>query len=43
MDLLYITGNYAQYLVIICNGKESEKENIHTCVPIYIIYLYIHM
>jgi len=25
-DLLYSTGNYIHYLVIIYNGKESEKE-----------------
>ena len=28
-ELLYRTGNYIQYLVIIYNGKESEKENIY--------------
>ena len=28
-DLLYSTGNYIQYLVIIYNGKESEKDYIH--------------
>ena len=31
-DLLYSTGSYTQYLVIIYNGKESEKE-----------YIYIHI
>ena len=25
-DILYSTGNYTQYLIIIYNGKESEKE-----------------
>ena len=33
MDLLYSTGNYTQYLVIIYNGKKSEK----------IIYIYIYI
>ena len=34
-DLLYSTGNYAQYLLITCDGKESEKEKkIH-------VYIYI--
>ena len=36
-DLLYSTGNYIHYLVIIYNGKESEKEYIynesHCCAP----------
>ena len=27
-DLLDNTGNYIQYLVITCNGKESEKEYV---------------
>ena len=31
-DLLYSTGNYIQYLVIPYNGKESEKEHIHSYV-----------
>ena len=35
-DLLYSTGNYIQYLVITCNGKESEKEYIYMCICIYI-------
>ena len=30
MDLLYSTGNYAQYFIIIYKGKESEKEYIYT-------------
>ena len=38
MDLLYSTGNYAQYLVITYNGKESEKN--FTYIYIY-IYIYI--
>ena len=29
-DLLYSKDNYIQYLVIIYNGKESEKEYIYT-------------
>ena len=34
MDMLYSTGNYIQYFVIIYNGKESENMHIytHTCV-----------
>ena len=32
MDLLYSTGNYSQYLIIIYNGKESEKEYMCVCV-----------
>ena len=28
-DLLYITGNYIQYLIITYNRKESEKEEIY--------------
>ena len=31
-DPLYKTGNYTQYLAIICNGKESEKVLIHIYV-----------
>ena len=27
-DLLYSTGNYIQYLVITCNGKEYKEKNI---------------
>ena len=26
-DLLYGTGDYIQYLVVACDGKESEKEH----------------
>ena len=29
MDMLYSTGNYIQYFVIIYNGKESEIEYIY--------------
>ena len=29
-DLLYHTGSYTQYFVIIYKGKESEKEYIYT-------------
>ena len=32
-DLLQSTGNYIQYLVIIYNGKESEKEQIYRGFP----------
>ena len=28
-DLLYSTGNYTQYSVISCKGKESEKEYMY--------------
>ena len=31
-DLLYSTGNYTQYFVIACKGKESENE-----------YMYLYM
>ena len=34
------TGNYSQYLIVIYNGKESEKEYIYVCVYIY-QYIYI--
>ena len=41
-DLLYSTGNYAQYLVITCSGKESEKEYIYVCVYVCIhIHVYV--
>ena len=32
MDMLYSTGNYVQYFVIICNGKESENMHIYVGV-----------
>ena len=35
-DLLYSTGNYTQYYVIIYKGKESEKEYIYTHIYICI-------
>ena len=38
-DLLYITGNYIQYLVIIYK-QESEKEYI--CVHIYMNHFVVH-
>ena len=39
-DLLYSTGNYIQYHVIIYIGKESEK----VCMCVYLdIYNYIHI
>ena len=31
-DLVYSTGSYIQYLAIIHNGKESEKEYVCVCV-----------
>ena len=34
-DLLYSIGNYIQYLVITCNGKESEKD-IYIQILVYI-------
>ena len=36
-DLLYSTGTYTQYFVILFNGQESEKEYIH----IYSTYMYM--
>jgi len=30
--LLFNTGNYTQYLIILYNGKKSEKEYIHTYI-----------
>ena len=41
-DLLYSTGNYIKYLVIIYNGKEFEKEYIHTHTHTYIYTVYIY-
>ena len=35
MDLLGSIGNYIQYLVIINNGKESEKEYVYPNIYIY--------
>ena len=35
--LLYSAGNYIQYPMINCNGKEYEKE----CVCVY-IYIYMY-
>ena len=29
-DLLYNTGNYTQYFVVMDKGKESEKQYTHT-------------
>ena len=31
-DLLYSTGNHIQYLIIIYNGKEGEKEYTYKCM-----------
>ena len=46
MCLLYSTGNYTQYYVILYKGKESEKNIyicIYMCIYIYIyIYIYTH-
>ena len=41
-DLMYITGNYAQYLAITYNGKDIKKDiyTIHIC-NIYDSYIYI--
>ena len=36
MDLLYSTGNYSQYFVIIYNGKESENMHMYTHTPMYV-------
>ena len=33
-DLVYSTGNYMQCLVIIYNGKESEKEYLYITEPL---------
>ena len=35
-DLLYSTGNYIQYLIIISNGKGSEKDTQHTHTHTYV-------
>ena len=35
-NLLYIIGNYIQYLVITYNGKESGKKNVCVCVSVYV-------
>ena len=44
-DLLYSTGNYAQYFVIMSKEKESEKEYIHmhtyTHIHHFAVYLKI--
>ena len=41
-DLLYSTGNYAQYIIIIYKGKESEKDiYTHTHIYTYKYILYI--
>ena len=33
-DLLYSRGNYIQYLVIIYNGRESEREYMYVYVSL---------
>ena len=40
-DLLYSTGNYIQYLVITCNGKELEIE--HICMYVCMAHFAAHM
>ena len=50
-NLLYSTGNSIQYLVIIYNGKRSEKEYVLICmyidmhlpISLYIINAYISL
>ena len=43
-DLLYSTGNYTQYIVITCKGKESEKEYVSVYIYIYMcVYICIYM
>ena len=39
-DLLYSTGNNNQHLVIIYNGKESEKEYVYVYMHNRITLLY---
>ena len=36
--LLYSTGNYTQYLMIKCNGKEYDKECIYTYKWVTLLY-----
>ena len=36
MNLLYITRNYIQYLIITYCGKESKTEYVCVCVCIHI-------
>ena len=44
-DLLYSTGNYTQYFVITCMGKNLKKKiYIYVCVYVCIyIYIYIYI
>ena len=35
-DRLYGTGNYIQYLIMTCNGKESEIEYIQISIYVQI-------
>ena len=37
--LLYSTGNYIQYPIIIYNGKESEKVCIYICIAESLYYI----
>ena len=48
-DLLYFTGNYAQYFVITCMEKESVEVYICVCVCVYVCvcvqgyeYMYVY-
>ena len=40
-DLLNSAGNHTQYLVIIYNRKESEKEYVCVCVCVC-VYVYVN-
>ena len=42
--LLYSTGNYTQYFVITCKGRESEEEWIYTSLSLSLsIYIHTHI
>ena len=41
-DLLYRTGNYTQYLIITCNGKESDKQHIYICLYVCVYVKVAH-
>ena len=36
---LYSTGNYIQYPMVNCNGKEYEKEHIYIYTYTHILYI----
>ena len=38
---LYSTGNYIQYPMVNCNGKEYEKEHIYIYIHIHTYYIYV--